>query len=117
MSQNCPFCKIISGELPARIVYCDDDVTAFWDRAPIAPVHILIVPKEHISSLNDASASHQKLLGHILLVAQQIAQEQGVDQSGYRVLINTGADGGQSVLHLHLHLIGGRRFPMHMATQ
>lgn len=117
MNQNCPFCQIIAGELPARIVYQDDLFTAFWDRAPIAPLHVLIVPNQHIPSLNAAAPHQQDLLGQLLLTARRIAEEQGVAESGFRLLINTGADAGQSVFHLHVHLIAGKRFPLNMATQ
>lgn len=117
MDHNCPFCQIIAGERPGRIVYRDETITAFWDHAPIAPVHILIVPNEHIVSLNDVTEDQQKLLGHLLLAARKIAQDQGVHDNGYRLLLNTGANGGQTVFHLHLHLIGGKRFPLDMATR
>ena len=117
MNDSCPFCQIIAGQLPARIIYQDDSVIAFHDRAPIAPIHILIVPKIHLPSLNEADAAQQALLGSLLLVAQHIARQQGVEQKGYRLVLNTGADGGQSVFHLHLHLIAGRRFAMDMAIQ
>ena len=117
MEPNCPFCQIIAGERPGRIVYRDDLVTAFWDRAPITPIHILIVPNEHIASLNETSDSHQQLLGYLLLTAKQIARDQGIFDRGYRVLINTGRDGGQTVHHLHLHLIGGKSLPIGLATE
>lgn len=116
-NKTCPFCQIIAGQLPANIVYQDDSVIAFHDHTPIAPIHILIVPKIHIPSLNEADADQQELLGSLLLVAQHIARQQGIDQKGYRLVLNTGPDGGQSVFHLHLHFIAGRRFPMDMAIQ
>lgn len=116
MEQSCPFCQIIAGEKPGRIVYRDDQVTAFWDRAPITPIHILIVPNQHIPSLNRANSGHEQLLGHLLLAAQQIAREQGIHDEGYRVLINTGPNGGQTVFHLHVHLIGGKPLPIGLAT-
>jgi histidine triad (HIT) family protein len=104
----CVFCEIVSGNAPARIVYRDDQLTAFHDIHPIAAVHILIVPNRHIDSLNDVEAEGAGLLGHMLLVARQIAGELGVAEKGYRLIVNTGADGGQSVFHLHLHLIAGK---------
>jgi len=116
MENNCPFCQIIAGKRPGRIVYRDERVTAFWDRAPITPIHILIVPNQHITSLNEASAKHSELLGHLLLVAQQVARDQDIFERGYRVLINTGRDGGQTVHHLHVHLIGGKSLPIGLAT-
>ena len=108
---SCPFCKIIAGQTPARILYQDEQATAFWDARPIAPVHVLIVPNEHIHSNNEVAAEHAALLGHLNLVAARLARELKVDQSGYRLVINTGPDAGQSVFHLHMHLIGGRRMP------
>jgi histidine triad (HIT) family protein len=116
MEQTCPFCQIIAGERPGRIVYRDDLVTAFWDRAPITPIHILIVPNKHIASLNEANHEHQALLGHLMLTAKQVARDQGIFDRGYRVLINTGRDGGQTVHHLHVHLIGGKPLPIGLAT-
>lgn len=116
MNKNCPFCQIIAGEKPGHIVYRDDLVTAFWDRAPITPIHILIVPNQHIASLNEANHEHQALLGHLLLTAQQIARDQSIFDRGYRLLINTGREGGQSVFHLHVHLVGGKTLPISLAT-
>ncbi len=108
---NCSFCKIVAGQAPAKILYRDDLVTAFWDARPIAPVHVLIVPNEHIRSINEVTAEHESLLGHLDTVAGRLARELKVDQSGYRLVINTGPDAGQSIFHLHMHLIGGRRMP------
>lgn len=108
---SCPFCKIIAGQAPARILYRDEQATAFWDARPITPVHVLIVPNEHITSNNEITAEHEGFLGHLCLVAARLARDLKVDQSGYRLVINTGPDAGQSVFHLHMHLIGGRQMP------
>ena len=102
------FAKIVRREIPAKIVYQDEFVTAFHDINPVAPVHILIVPNKIIPTLNDASPDDERLLGKLLLTAQHLAKEYGIDKSGYRVLMNVNNDGGQVVYHIHLHLIGGR---------
>jgi histidine triad (HIT) family protein len=104
---SCLFCKIIEGSIPSSAVYQDDKSYAFADIDPKAPVHVLVVPREHIASLADAGAHHPELLGHLLWVAAEIAREKGLT-NGYRAVINTGAEGGQSVDHLHVHLLGGR---------
>jgi histidine triad (HIT) family protein len=111
MKLDCIFCQIIAGKAPAKIVYSDHQVTAFTNLNPIAPVHLLVVPNIHLQSVNDTMRENEAVLGHLITVARQLAVESGVDQSGYRLVINTGPDGGQSVFHLHLHLIGGRRLP------
>lgn len=108
---DCIFCQIIAGEAPATIVYADEQVTAFYDIHPITPVHILIVPNQHIESVNDIEEDHAALLGHLIVVARQLAFDNGLEQRGYRLVINTGPEAGQSIFHLHLHLIGGRRMP------
>ncbi len=108
---SCPFCKIISGQAQAEILYRDDLVTVFQDAHPIAPVHVLIVPNQHIDTNNDVTAEHESLLGHLDVVARSIAKDLNVDRSGYRLIINTGPNAGQSVFHLHMHLIGGRHLP------
>jgi histidine triad (HIT) family protein len=105
---NCIFCRIASGELPSRKVYEDDDVVAFPDLHPIAPVHLLMVPKEHFISLTEAQDRHAALLGKMLLLAPRLAREQGAT-NGFRVIINNGPDGGQEVHHLHVHVLGGPR--------
>ena len=105
MSADCIFCKIVAGEIPATKVYEDDDVIAFNDIHPIAPVHFMIVPKEHIESLASAEEKHQALLGKILLLAPKLAKQQGL--KGFRTMINTGREGGQEVFHLHVHVLGG----------
>ncbi len=106
MSENCIFCKIAAGELPSGKIYEDSDLIAFHDIHPAAPVHFMIVPKEHIASLADAHARHEMLLGRILLLAPILAKEQGL-HDGFRTIINTGKGGGQEVMHLHVHIIGG----------
>lgn len=111
---ECIFCKIIACELPSQIVYRDDQVTAFRDIHPVAPTHVLIVPNDHIASVNELETDHQELVGHMFVVARKIAEQEGISQSGYRAIINTGPDAGQVVFHLHLHVIGGQRmrYPM-----
>jgi histidine triad (HIT) family protein len=105
---NCIFCKIIGGEIPSTIVHRDERSVAFEDINAQAPVHVLVVPQEHIESLNEASQRDEALLGHLLRVAARIANERGLSESGYRTVINTGEGAGQSVFHLHVHLLGGR---------
>lgn len=102
------FSRIIVGEIPGDVIYRDDRCIAFRDIAPVAPVHVLVVPVEPIPGLTDVDASHEALLGHLLVVAARVAQQEGIAASGYRVIINTGTDGGQTVPHLHLHVLGGR---------
>lgn len=103
---NCVFCGIIEGRIPSRKVYEDDRVVAFWDAHPASPIHILIVPKHHIPTLNDIPENDQ-ILAHVGGIAQKIAQQHGVDQSGYRLFINVNRGGGQVVFHLHAHLVAG----------
>jgi histidine triad (HIT) family protein len=105
---SCIFCKIISGESPAQILNRDDLVTAFRDTHPIASTHILIVTNRHIDSVNELEPEDEILVGHMVLVAKELAKQEGLAEHGYRLIINTGAHAGQSVFHLHLHLIGGR---------
>ncbi|RKZ38093.1 MAG: purine nucleoside phosphoramidase [Gammaproteobacteria bacterium] len=102
------FGKIINGEIPADIVYRDEQVVCFRDINPAAPVHILIVPLKEVATLNDLGDADQALLGHMLLVAKRLAKEEGIADSGYRLIVNCNADGGQEVYQLHLHLMGGR---------
>jgi histidine triad (HIT) family protein len=106
---DCVFCNIVSGKIPAVKLYEDDDVIAFPDANPKAPVHILIIPKKHIQSLNQISENELFLLGKMIHGAQKVARDQGIFDSGYRLLINTGKEGGQVIQHLHLHLLGGRQ--------
>lgn len=111
MAENdCIFCKIVEGTIPATKVHEDDVCIAFNDLSPQAPTHILVVPKEHIESLDKAEANHTETLGHLLLSAAEIARAKGFSDDGYRVVINTNSDGGQTVFHLHVHLLGGRQF-------
>ncbi|MCY3905963.1 MAG: histidine triad nucleotide-binding protein [Anaerolineaceae bacterium] len=102
------FAKIIAGEIPSDMVFQDDQVTAFRDISPQAPTHILIVPNREIPTANDVSAADEQLLGHMFVVARQLAAEEGIDANGYRLIINCNEHGGQEVYHLHLHLLGGR---------
>ena len=107
MSSDCLFCKIVAGGIPAKRVYEDELCVCFADINPQAPTHLLIVPRQHIASQAHAEEEHAPLLGHLVAKAAEIAREQGL-ASGYRVVINTGPDGGQTVDHLHVHLLGGR---------
>ena len=104
---DCIFCKIVAGKIPSRKVYEDDDMLAFHDISPLAPVHFMIIPKRHIASLAECDMSHKDLLGKILAMAPRLAQEQG-SADGFRTIINTGRVGRQEVYHLHVHVIGGR---------
>jgi histidine triad (HIT) family protein len=106
--ETCLFCRIVAGEVPADSVYQDERSVAFRDINPQAPVHVLVIPRDHMESLDEASQRDEATLGHLLRVAARIANEQGLSESGYRTVINTGAGAGQSVFHLHLHLLGGR---------
>ena len=111
MSQeDCLFCKIIAGEITTAKDYEDDICIAVSDISPQAPVHFLIIPREHIDSLDKARNKHRQTLGWLLLVGAEIAREKGFAENGYRTVINTNADGGQTVFHLHIHLLGGRPF-------
>lgn len=110
MSESCLFCKIVSGEIPSDKVFEDDTCIAFNDISPQAPTHVLIVPRRHIDSLDTAEAGDKETLGHLLLIAGEIARDRGFAEKGYRVVLNTNADGGQTVFHLHVHLLGGRLF-------
>ena len=112
MPDECIFCRIIEGEAPAHIVYQDELVTAFQDIAPKAPIHLLIVPNVHFDSLNQLNSADISILGNLFLVAARLAAQAGLHERGYRLVINTGPDAGQSVSHLHLHLIGGKRMPV-----
>lgn len=110
MKMECIFCRIVKGELSARKVYEDDDVVAFEDIRPQAPVHILIIPRRHIATVNDIGEEDAVLIGRLVIVAKRIAEERGVSESGYRLVLNCNRDSGQEVFHIHLHLLGGRRF-------
>ena len=106
--ENCLFCKIINGEIPSTKVYEDEFVYAFNDIEPQAPVHILIIPKEHISAANELTDENASIVGHIFAVAAKIAKDEGIADGGYRIVNNCGDDGGQTVKHLHFHMLGGR---------
>jgi histidine triad (HIT) family protein len=105
---SCLFCRIVNREIPASLVYEDDRVVAFNDINPQAPTHVLIVPREHIATLNDLQPSHDGIVGELVRRAAAIANERGIDAGGYRLVFNTNRDAGQTVFHIHLHLIGGR---------
>ena len=107
---DCLFCRIAAGEIPADTVFEDDSILAFRDIAPKAPAHILLIPREHITSAADLTDDHGPILGRLYATAAQLARDEGVAESGFRIVTNAGADAGQSVAHLHFHLMGGRRF-------
>ena len=107
---NCVFCKIARKDIPASIVFENDKILAFEDLRPQAPVHILIIPKDHIEKISDLTEETAHLVGDLVLAAKDIAKRRGVEESGYRIVINCNKDAGQEVFHLHLHLLGGRRF-------
>ena len=109
MVEDCVFCNIVAGNIPSTKVYEDDKVIAFNDIQPIAPIHILLIPKEHINSLMELE--NEELLSHMLKVTKIIAKEKGLDEKGFRVLTNIGEDGGQAVKHLHFHILGGTKLP------
>ncbi len=106
---DCIFCKIGAGEIPSDKVYEDDSLFGFRDTQPKAPTHVLVIPKRHIATMNDFTESESELLSAMLLACRKIAEEEGLSDSGYRIVINCNADGGQSVFHLHAHLLGGRK--------
>ena len=108
--EDCIFCKIAAGGIPATRVFEDEVCVAFNDLSPQAPTHILIIPRDHVDSLDKAGSEHKDTLGHLLLSAAAIARQQGFAENGYRVVINTNSDGGQTVFHLHVHLLAGRPF-------
>ena len=110
MNDDCLFCKIIKKEIPATIVHEDEVCVAFEDINPKAPVHILLIPRKHIGGLNQAAPDDAETLGHLHLTAARIASEKGIADGGYRTVFNTGAGAGQTVFHIHLHLLGGRNF-------
>ncbi|MCG6975038.1 MAG: histidine triad nucleotide-binding protein [Acidiferrobacterales bacterium] len=110
MADDCLFCKMASGEIKPDILYEDDEILAFSDINPQAPVHFLVVPKRHITTLNDLEAEHANLVGKLYLAAKRVADEKGVAQGGYRTVMNCNTDAGQTVWHIHLHVLGGRTF-------
>jgi len=105
---DCLFCRIVQGNIPAKIIYQDDHTLAFDDINPQAPVHSLIIPKRHVNSVHDLKESDQLLLGHLLLICNRVATDKGLSERGFRLVANTGRDGGQTVGHLHFHVLGGR---------
>jgi histidine triad (HIT) family protein len=105
---DCLFCQIAAGDIPATLVHTDEGIVAFRDINPQAPVHVLVIPRRHLSSLDDANGDDESLLGGLLLVARDIARREGIADSGYRTVLNVGDDGGQTVHHLHLHVLGAR---------
>ncbi len=106
--ESCLFCRVAEGSAPARVLFADDDVVAFHDIAPRAPVHVLVIPRRHIASLSHASAGDREILGRLLLATAEVARQTGIADAGYRVVTNTGPGAGQSVFHIHLHVLGGR---------
>lgn len=107
--EDCIFCKIIKKEIPSSIVYEDSEIIAFRDVNPQAPVHILVIPKKHISSLIDLKEDDELLIGRIYTVINKIVKQEGIDERGFRVIVNCGEDGGQEVKHLHFHILGGKK--------
>jgi histidine triad (HIT) family protein len=105
---SCIFCKIISGEIPGEMLHQDDEIVAFRDIHPRAPIHILIVPRKHIASMNEVEDRDLPLLGEMAGVAKQLAEREGISERGYRLVVNCGLEGGQTIPHLHMHLMGGR---------
>jgi histidine triad (HIT) family protein len=110
MSADCLFCKIIEGKIPARLAHQDELCIGFADINPQAPTHLLFVPRRHIATLNDATVEDRELLGHLSYAAAKVAHSSGFAEAGYRVVMNCNADAGQTVFHIHLHLLGGRTF-------
>ena len=108
MSTGCLFCNIVAGTIPAKVLHQNDHVLAFRDINPMAPTHALVIPKKHIVGIHEATPGDVALLGQVLLAARDVAESLGLGESGYRLVVNQGADGGQSVLHLHCHVMGGR---------
>lgn len=106
---DCIFCKIVSGDIPAEIVYQNDHVVAFRDLDPQAPTHILVIPRTHIATLDDLEGKDAETVGQMVLAAAEIARQEGFSKDGYRTVLNCNNDGGQTVFHIHLHLLGGRR--------
>ena len=106
---DCIFCKIVEGEIPSNKVYEDENILAFKDINPLTPIHILVIPKKHIKSINELKPDDEILIGKIFSTVKQIAKEQGISENGYRVVSNCGADGGQEVKHLHFHILGGKK--------
>ncbi|MGE4357154.1 MAG: histidine triad nucleotide-binding protein [Candidatus Omnitrophota bacterium] len=110
MTKDCIFCKIINREISASIVYSDKEIIAFNDINPQAPVHIIIIPRKHIEKISDITEGDSELMGKLVLVAQRLAKEKNISDSGYRLVFNCNRDAGQTIFHIHLHLLGGRKF-------
>ena len=108
MAEDCLFCKIFRKEIPAKEVFRDEEIVAFDDIRPVAPTHVLIIPREHIPSVHDVTSAHSDILARMFAVANQVADERKIDREGYRLVFNKGPQAGQSVYHLHLHVLGGR---------
>jgi histidine triad (HIT) family protein len=106
---DCLFCRIVGGTIPATIVYRDEQVTAFRDIQPQAPVHVLVVPNQHVGAVNDLDAAHEGVVGHLMRATKLVAQQEGVGESGFRLVVNMGPDAMMTVPHLHVHLLGGRK--------
>ena len=109
MASDCLFCKIPAGDIPAKIVYQDDEIVAFRDIHPAAPTHLLIIPKRHIATVNDVADADAGLVGAMVLRGKALAKERGIDGPGYRLILNCNPQGGQTIYHIHLHLVGGRQ--------
>ncbi|MEL6300724.1 MAG: histidine triad nucleotide-binding protein [Pseudomonadota bacterium] len=112
MDPDCLFCKIVAGEIPAERVFEDEHVLGFRDISPQAPVHVLFIPKPHIATVNDIRDDQATLVGRLFLAARDFAAEQGIAEKGFRLIVNCNADGGQTVFHLHMHLLAGAKMPM-----
>lgn len=113
---DCLFCKIVNKEIPSTIVYEDDEILAFKDIHPVTPIHILFIPKKHITSLAELEKEDEAVIGKIYTTIKKVAEEQGIGDKGYRVIVNCGEDGGQEVKHLHFHLLGGKKLGTKIAT-
>lgn len=110
--EDCIFCKIVKGEIPSKKVYEDKNILAFYDVNPEAPIHVLVIPKEHISSVNEINQENSKIISDIFIVINKIVRELKIAEDGYRIITNTGENGGQSVKHMHFHVIGGKKLPL-----
>ena len=110
LDTSCVFCKIVEKKIPSKIIHDDNFVTAFEDNKPQAPTHILIVPKKHIMDINSITISDRELIGHLFYIAKKISEQNKLDSEGYRLVINNGVNAGQTIFHLHLHLLSGRKF-------
>ena len=113
--ENCLFCKIIKKEIPSTIVYEDEEILAFRDINPVAPVHVLVIPKKHISSLVDLEPEDEAIVGKIYTIINKIAKQENIFESGFRVIVNCGKDGGQEVKHIHFHVLGGKKLGVKIA--